>query len=95
MIPARAQVVSEIPRSPSWHSTAQKPGEDYSWIPGHWQWNGERYAWIQGHYAQRPFTGAHWVEGFWQRVPDGWRYVDGYWAPLRLTRVGQAGPKPL
>lgn len=77
---AGAQVVAEIPRSPSWTMVPPKPGPGYGWVGGHWQWNGARYAWIAGHYEKRPFPEAHWVAGHWEREPGGWTYVDGYWS---------------
>ena len=76
---ALAQVVSQIPRSPSWQMVPPKLGPQCAWIEGHWQWNGQRYAWISGHYERRPNPGSHWIDGHWQRVAGGWQYVQGYW----------------
>lgn len=56
------------------------PGEEWSWVKGHWDWNSVKYAWKRGMYVQKK-EGYSWVDGDWERDNKSgwWKMNDGYW----------------
>ena len=70
--PITAKVINEpIPES---------PGDNMTWIKGHWSWDGARYTWLKGIYVELK-TGSIWIDGEWERNQRSgwWKYSEGYW----------------
>jgi len=57
---------------------ARKPGPNYFWITGHWEWRHGRYVWKQGHW-KKTRKNRHWVSGHWKQIPRGWVWIKGHW----------------
>jgi hypothetical protein len=56
-----------------------RPGQEYVWVPGHWNWSGTAYTWESGRWLQ-PETGHHhYAHGKWKHSNRGWYWVDGHW----------------
>ncbi len=75
-----------------------RPSEDYTWVPGYWQWDTARneYEWVPGTW-RRSIPDMTWHPGHWEQTDAGWRWIGGYWAPAtttRLTMVAEAPPAP-
>ncbi len=61
------------------------PGEDYFWVPGHWEYASNDYRWQSG------FWSAQHDDWIWQPTcylytPQGYLLVDGYWDYLPSSR---------
>ena len=56
----------------------ERPGPEYQYRRGHWEWRRGDYAWVPGHW-ERPDGRRHWVEGHWAHDRHGWYYIEGHW----------------
>jgi hypothetical protein len=60
---------------------ADKPaGDQFTWVPGYWNWDTERtnWIWVSACWRAAPPKMA-WVPGYWCRVTTGWQWVPGFW----------------
>lgn len=55
-----------------------KPGPNYFWVPGHYEWRHGSYHWVSGHWAKKR-AGMVWVSGHWVKRGGNWVYVKGHW----------------
>ena len=70
------EYLEEIPES---------PGENYTWVQAHYEWDGRDYIWVAGSYIEVE-KGYAWVNGEWQRGTSGWWvYNKGYWRKQPLS----------
>ena len=56
-----------------------RPGPDYVWIPGFWEWRHRDYAWVGGRWARPPHRGAVWVAPRHELRGRNHYWVRGYW----------------
>ncbi len=54
------------------------PGEDYFYVPGHYEPDGDGVVWKPGFWAKAQ-TGWAWVPAQWVHQPEGWVFQRGYW----------------
>lgn len=73
--PLEAKVENEIIPSP--------PGENYTWIKGHWEFQHGTYFWVDGDYVET-HEGYIWKDGFWERnqKTGWWIFNEGYWQKI-------------
>jgi hypothetical protein len=67
------------PPMPAYVHRPVRPGPNFVWVNGFWNWSGRRYAWNAGYWAPRPYANAYWVA---PRYVGG-RYYRGYWGGPR------------
>src|SRR5258706_4025010 len=53
---------------------AVRPGREYVWVSGYWDWQGNDWAWVDRRWVLPEQRGGHWVKARYARVGDGWRY---------------------
>lgn len=63
------------------------PGDDYFWLPGHWEYVGDRYRWQSGYWTAYQ-EGWVWQPACYVYSPQGFVFIDGYW-DLLPTQRGQ------
>jgi len=56
-----------------------RPGPDYVWIPGFWEWRHNDYAWVGGRWSRPPHRGAVWVAPRHELRGRHHFWVRGYW----------------
>lgn len=61
-----------------------RPGPDYVWVPGAWDWQGSDWVWVGGRW-DRPHGHARWVRARYRREADAYRYEPGHWSDQRLA----------
>jgi hypothetical protein len=61
------------------------PGDDYFWVPGHWQYAGSGYRWRGGFWSGQHSNWV-WQPGCYVSTPGGCVWVDGYWDYLPTAR---------
>ena len=61
------------------------PGEDYFWVPGHWEYAGNRYSWQSGFWGSIQDNWV-WQPSCYVYTPQGYRMIDGYWDYLPTSR---------
>lgn len=78
-LPPPPESIDQGPSSPA-------PGDDYFWIPGHWQYRGGDYAWQSGYWSvgQNDWV---WVPTRYVWTPSGYICRRGYW-DYRLPNRG-------
>ncbi|MGO9108520.1 MAG: YXWGXW repeat-containing protein, partial [Thermoguttaceae bacterium] len=80
-MPTRVQETTYLPQPPQSMEAGPNtvaPGQNYFWIPGHWQWYDTRYVWQPGYWAAYQ-TDWIWVPATYAWTPRGFVYVPGYW----------------
>jgi len=81
-VPLHSQIVvakkPDIPESSI--EKPKKPGAEYFWINGHWQWDVSKknYVWRDGYWEKRK-KGYRYEEGHWRTLPEGWLWIPGRW----------------
>lgn len=62
------------------------PGEGWTWVKAHWNWDGGKYVWKKGMYVETR-KGYTWMDGLWERNQKSgwWRYNAGYWQKEKET----------
>jgi hypothetical protein len=90
--PARIEVPPPMPAAPAEVQPA-RPGPDYAWIPGHYEWRaGDRtYVWVPGSWTVAP-TGQTWVPGHWQTQNGGSVWVKSHWQATAAAPLAQTPP---
>jgi hypothetical protein len=63
----------------------ERPGREFSWIPGFWHWQATGWAWIPGRWERPSERGARWVRARYAREGSGWRYEPGHWSNQRIV----------
>ncbi|HEY2739773.1 MAG TPA: YXWGXW repeat-containing protein [Thermoanaerobaculia bacterium] len=56
-----------------------RPGPDYAWIPGSWEWRHHDYAWVGGRWARPPHRGAVWVAPRHEMRGHNHYWISGHW----------------
>jgi len=58
-----------------------RPGPDYVWVPGYWNWAPARrdYVWVGGVWLRPPYRHAVWVGPRWVRRGHYRYFVRGHW----------------
>ena len=76
--PPDLTIITEAPPPPQIEVVGDTPGSDYTWIPGHWEWEGQ-WVWAEGKWVKAPRPEAMWVPGRWIHRMHGWVWIRGYW----------------
>ena len=97
-LPASAQVRVEIPMPgleirvghtapPRMRSETRppRPGKDYVWAGGSWDWRGNSWAWAPGRWDRPGDHGSRWVKARYVREGNAWRHEPGHWSNQRLV----------
>ena len=61
-----------------------RPGKDYQWAQGSWNWQGSDWAWAPGRW-ERPGAGVRWVNARYAREGAGWRHEPGHWSNQQIV----------
>ncbi len=61
------------------------PGDDYFWVPGHWEYAGSDYQWQSGFWSASQGDWV-WQPACYVYTPQGYLLVDGYWDYLPPDR---------
>lgn len=72
------QYLPEPPKSLESGPSSPSPGDDYVWIPGHWQYQSQDYAWSPGYWSQGQ-ADSTWVPDYYNWTPNGYLPAGGYW----------------
>lgn len=86
----RPTIVTIAPPPARVETVVVRPGPEYVWTRGYWDWDGDSWAWVQGRWAVGPTRTANWVPARYARVSSGWEYVPGHWSSQRVVSVNNA-----
>ena len=56
-----------------------RPGPDYLWVSGYWDWGGGDWLWVPGTWTRSPHSHAHWVGPRYHQRHGHWYYTRGHW----------------
>ncbi|MFI5235890.1 MAG: hypothetical protein ACHQXA_09280 [Gemmatimonadales bacterium] len=56
-----------------------RPGPEFVWIRGHWNWAGGDYAWAGGRWERPIRGGRRYEQGRWRHYRGGYVWVEGGW----------------
>ena len=88
-----AQIIIKKPSKPAAKVVKpKKPGTNYFWVDGHWQWNPrtKKYDWNRGHW-EKERSGYKFVPGHWKKVRRGHKWIPGSWVKVTVkTPAGGA-----
>ena len=63
----------------------QRPGRDFLWIRGSWDWQNEDWAWVPGRWDRPGDRGTRWVQARYVRQGPAWRYEPAHWSNQSLV----------
>ncbi|MEO8055081.1 MAG: hypothetical protein ABI768_08000 [Acidobacteriota bacterium] len=63
----------------------RRPGGDYVWLAGAWDWQGNDWTWVPGRWERRAYRNARWVAPRYRREGRAWRVEPGHWAGQRVV----------
>ena len=62
-----------------------RPGPDYVWVSGFWDWDGARWRWIPGRWELRVEPQAYWIAPRYVRSERGTIYEPGHWSNQQVV----------
>lgn len=62
-----------------------RPGRDYLWLPGSWDWRGNDWDWAPGRWERPSERGQRWVKARYIREGSAWRHEPAHWSNQKLT----------
>ncbi len=65
----------------------ERPGPDYVWVGGFYDWQGDDWVWVPGHWIAPPEPTVRWVSARYVRVDGGFRYEPPHWSNQKLVVV--------
>ena len=73
--------VSGPPPAYRHESRLVRPGPDFIWVDGYWDWRGggAGYEWVPGAWVRPPRAHARWERPRWQHRRGGTFYIAGHW----------------
>src|SRR5512141_2444314 len=74
------RVVPAPPPPPRHVVIVQRPGPDYVWEDGYWDYAPSGWVWVDGRWDRAPYRHARWVRPRYLRRHGGWHYVPGHWS---------------
>ena len=72
----------DVPPPPLRHEVVVvRPGPNFIWVPGHWDWAPyrARYVWVPGTWLRPPYPHAVWVGPVWRHRGRHAYYLRGHW----------------
>jgi len=61
-----------------------RPGHEYVWIGGFWDWQGADWVWIPGRWARPEGEHVRWVHPRYVHEYGSYRYEPGHWSNQHL-----------
>jgi len=61
-----------------------RPGRDYVWLRGSWDWHGNDWAWVPGRWERPNHKSNRWVRARYAREGNAWRYEPAHWSNQRV-----------
>jgi len=61
-----------------------RPGRDFLWVKGSWDWQANDWAWIPGRWERPNEHGARWMKARYVREGPAWRYEPAHWSNQHL-----------
>lgn len=56
-----------------------RPGPDYLWVEGYWDWGGADWVWVPGTWDRAPHAHARWERPRYHQRHGRWYYNRGHW----------------
>jgi len=73
------------PPSPRYERRPPRPGPDYVWVSGFWNWDGARWGWVSGRWEVAAAPDAYWIGARCVRSERGYIYEPGHWSNQTLV----------
>src|SRR5512141_483287 len=73
------------PPAPRYERRTRRPGRDYVWLGGAWDWQGNDWAWAPGRWDRASQPGSRWIRPQYRREGDAWRVEPGHWSHQQLV----------
>ena len=68
------------PPAPRYERRVARPGQDYVWVKGFWNWDGGRWRWINGRWDRPAVAQGYWIPARYIRSGRGTIYEPGHWS---------------
>lgn len=62
-----------------------RPDRYSIWIRGFWDWQGDQWIWIPGHWDRPRERHVRWIAPRYHREYGAWRYEPGHWSNERIV----------
>ncbi len=62
-----------------------RPGRDFVWLAGAWDWQGDGWVWVPGRWDRPAYRHAKWIAPRYRRDGAAWVFEPGHWSGQRLV----------
>ncbi|HET9794970.1 MAG TPA: YXWGXW repeat-containing protein [Thermoanaerobaculia bacterium] len=62
----------------------ERPGRDYVWIGGFWDWEGDQWIWVPGRWDRPAGHHVRWIRPRYVHEYGAYRYEPGHWSNQRI-----------
>jgi hypothetical protein len=76
---------ANAPPRPRVERRTVRPGSDYTWVAGSWDWQGSQWGWLPGRWVRPEARNVAWVRPVYVRDGGGYRYQPGHWSNQRIV----------
>jgi YXWGXW repeat-containing protein len=74
------RITTGRPPSPRYERRAPRPGANYVWVGGFWNWDNRNWRWVPGRWETRVAPEAYWIPARYIRTHRGYIYEPGHWS---------------
>lgn len=79
------RITTGRPPAARYQRRGHRPGPDYVWVNGSWDWDGGRYRWIEGRWERPIEARATWIPARYIRTTRGYIYEPGHWSNQQVV----------
>ena len=63
----------------------RRPGQDFVWVRGSWDWQRDDWNWIPGRWERPEYRNARWIRARYVRQGHSWRYEPAHGSNQRIV----------
>jgi hypothetical protein len=78
-------ITNGAPPPPRRERMERRPGRDYVFVKGAYDWRDSRWEWVPGRWDRPESRGSRWIVARYVRDGGSYRYEPGHWSTQRLA----------
>lgn len=79
------RITSGRPPAPRRERRIARPGPDYVWVNGAWDWDGGHWRWVNGRWDRPAVAHGYWIPARYVRTSRGTIYEPGHWSNQQVV----------
>jgi hypothetical protein len=79
------RITTGRPPAPRREIRITRPGPDYVWVSGFWDWDGGHWRWVNGRWDRPVVAQGYWIPARYIRTTRGYIYEPGHWSNQQVV----------